>query len=178
MLCAHLPAVLQKARKEMGENLFISESAYEIEMEKTESAGMLACPRCGHLQERKARSVCASCKRFIPSVNSKQKWAPEKKLLYADMEQYFPKDDEAAASECKFVKSRRTFSYLRLARNVAVLAALCAGVYYAGPRALKATMGETSYSKMEGSIHQSTAQLIKPFAQGKKLAANATKRSK
>lgn len=154
-------------------NQVITESAYEIDMEKIETGVISACPRCGHKQERKTRGVCESCKRFIPAGSSKQKWAPEKKVLYADMEQYFPKEDEVVASECKFVKSRRTFSYLRLIRDLAVIGVLCAGVYYAGPTVLKSTIGEAAYSKIDGEVHQTIAKLA---AQGKKLASTAKKK--
>ncbi len=155
-------------------NLVITESAYQIEMDKDETGAMLSCPRCGHVQERKPRTVCASCKRFIPSGVSKQRWKVEKKATYTNMEQYLPPTDEEE-TEVKFVKSRKSPSHLVIVRNFAIVGALCAGVYFGLPTALKSLMGEAAYVKMDKNMHQSMAKLIKP-GQVKNLASAPKKK--
>jgi hypothetical protein len=151
--------------KEMAiKNLVITESAYHIDMKipgEPEEPNTIACPRCGHVQEQKPRTVCVSCKRLIPRQKARQGWEQKKRILYADMEQYFEKDTEEEAG-VKFDKSRKGPSLLDHIRSVAILAGLGATLYFGVPACLKAALGEPAFNKMDRNIHQYIAHMFKP----------------
>lgn len=159
---------------EFAKNLLSSNSANEVKPAGVE-AEIIACPNCGKEQERKPGAVCIKCKRLIPRQKARQGWEQKKKILYANMEQYFEKEGDEE-TEVKFDKSRKGPGFLYYLKRGLLLVGLCIALYVLVPALLKKYMGIAAFNNMEKNIHQSITNVPNMFKQKPAAAPKKTRR--
>lgn len=147
-------------------NMVMTDHAYRIEVkaDADDDAPILSCPRCGHTQPRKLRTMCQGCKRFIPYDEARQRWDKKPKNPYlAELQDQVPEE----VKEVNFKRMRNGYyMYVQMARTAVLALVLITGIYYATPYAGKAMLGEAKFNKLDKQIHQALAA-----QQPKKLAS-------
>jgi hypothetical protein len=130
-------------------NLVLTDSDFVIEFDEKEVL-TLACPRCGHMQERTPRSICTSCKHFIPLENCRQDWTRKYRSSYAQelLESQTPNEKRAVA----FRASRGGFQWRCQLRKVCMVTSLVAFVVYGSAFGLKSYLGDAKFKVIEGQI--------------------------
>lgn len=145
-------------------NMVMTEHAFSIDVkvENEDDAPMLSCPRCGHVQPRKLRTMCLGCKRFIPYDEARQRWDRKPRNPYLELNDLLPEEE---AKEVNFKKMRRGYwEYVRAARAVVILAVIFAASYYATPYLGKAVMGEAKFAKFQRQLSVALKQTNKQIA--------------
>lgn len=135
-------------------NMVMSDSLFKIDFEEKE-APMLACPRCGHLNERKPRTVCDACSHFIPHDEARQDWKPKKKKA-ADLYGVLPEEDEESAQskDCSFRAGKKSYGWMCAVRRTVILLVMVAGAVAGGAYCMKSYMGEAKWKKLEQQVEK------------------------
>ena len=122
---------------------------YDIHHTERE-APELACPRCGHVQPRKKRVVCAGCNHLIPTEKPRQTWnnLPTAKDSYRKMAEVF--FDEGKTRD--FKTARRDFGWKLFIRHVFVTVFVAALVMVPTIFGLRAYVGEKDWKKVESKF--------------------------
>ena len=157
-------------------NLVITEHAYKIEMEEKEWP-VMACPRCGHMQERKPRTICESCQRFIPSTGARQSWESDttNKRKNPHAEQFFHDNGLDACPDVKFKVARtKSVALWRFVREFGVFGIIAAVVVVSTPWVGNAMLGKKGMAKLERSVKTTIAVLVSP-APHKQIASRIRK---
>lgn len=135
-------------------NMVMSDSLFKIDFEEKD-APMLSCPRCGHVNPRKPRTVCEHCNHFIPHEESRQDWAPKKKKA-ADVYGVLPDEDEeeAQSKDCSFKAGRKSYGWLCTARQIVLMLVMVAVAVGGSAYGLKTYMGEAKWKKLEKQVQK------------------------
>jgi hypothetical protein len=103
---------------------------------------------------------------------ARQHWKPQQKILYPEIESILAQNDEDEPAEVNFKKSRRSHDVVRSFRTIGgVIVVMAVTSYYATPAALKFTMGEVGYKKLEASANQTVKKILKPQSQPRKVSS-------
>ena len=134
-------------------NFVIADSAFKIHFEE-QAAPMVACHRCGHLNEKRLRTVCKHCYRFIAPGEPRQNWKRKTILLneYKELGELLYQE-RPLASELSFEKVRRSYAARRQVRRAAILAACSFAFVFASTFAFKTLVDHQTYARFESSIN-------------------------
>lgn len=134
-------------------NLVITEHAYKIDIDPHNKFATCACPRCGHVQERKPRSICESCKRFIPHDSSRQRW-DEGSTARDPYTAQFIRENIVQAEDCHFKVARgKRVELVRAVREFGIFFVILAVVYCSTPWVLQAAIGKAGVERLTRSIN-------------------------
>lgn len=128
-------------------NSVLVNHAYSINVKADDDTGpaLLSCPRCGHKMERKHRTMCLSCKRMIPPVESRQRWQSPTRDPY--FEQVNPAEQAVKAISFKLMKKDH-YAILRSARQALFAIGTLSLFFYGLPLFGRQMLGERQYTKV------------------------------
>ncbi len=124
---------------------------YQIEHEAREKL-TLACPRCGHVQQRTKNVVCSSCNHMMPTDKCRQSWNNLPKNEYKEMAKVLFADPNKPNKE--FRKARGSYGWQQKIRSILLTFVIAALVVVPAIFGLKAYMGAAAWSKVEQDVEQ------------------------
>lgn len=129
-------------------NMVMTDSTFKIEFEQPDIV-VLACPRCGHMQERKLRTICEGCHRFIPSEDSRQSWAKQRSV-YSELGDLY--NNEKA--HCQFKKMKQSHDFIRNLRRAIGATALVAVVVFGAGYGMKYYLGDAKFKIIDNQLEK------------------------
>lgn len=146
-------------------NMVMSDSLFKIDFEEKDTP-TLACPRCGHLNPRKPRTVCEHCNHFIPHDEARQDWASNKKVTAAELygitqQEESDESAEAKSKDCSFKAGKKSYGWQCQVRRVAILFVMVAVAVAGTAYGLKTYMGDDKFNKLDRQLQKKAAEVHK-----------------